>query len=682
MKHLPLFLSVALLSISAAAADAAQVETASLRENVRARPLLSPKKGSVAFVSPGAGPVRRSYHPDDGREYTAVVSEDFSLCSAGTNEDPDRTFIEGPGYLIPSQYTHAPGWHGRAVMQAGGAICIGKITDPVAGEMTGQIETPVADLTRDNGRAYLSFRAKSMAKDVDVMSVRWTTDDIMPATGEIQTVYINGDRWTTIQVDLEKCPENAVVQIWAEYNDVLIDDITLEQHHPVIDAPKARKWTNFTGDSFTANWDAVEGADHYILNVFYIRRQGTEDQLPDYKYAVKDKDVYDTHYDCTGLKPDKVYYYYVQAVNADGVESEPSQTVEVLALVVPDGITVGKVTEKSFETSWNPVDKAEFYAFQAILTHKAQADEHYALIDEPFDFDISGTREDPFVNTIGMYDMDEYGMTRSGWTMYEGGITDGGICLHNTMLGDEMYYGELTSPILVVDKNDGYIDIEFDASTFTDGVRPYIQVAVPGEVDGKTQWVLGAGGEVDEELGRDYRHISLHYKVRKGIVRFSIGCTDGGWLFIDNLRISTNLAKDAVQLMPYKYKEVEETAYTCPTPDRRRGDSYSFALMAAYQKPSMFIPVYVTSDWSDEIAVPDYEWPADGLRRVTGATAFSVVPAEGALSLTNPEGAALRVCNMAGTTIATVSLEEDTLALPAGLYIVTDGNRSVKAVVR
>ena len=72
----------------------------------------------------------------------------------------------------------------------------------------------------------------------------------------------------------------------------------------------------------------------------------------------------------------------------------------------PDGITVGKVTEKSFETSWNPVDKAEFYAFQAILTHKAQADEHYALIDEPFDFDISGTREDPFVNTIGMYDMD------------------------------------------------------------------------------------------------------------------------------------------------------------------------------------------------------------------------------------------------------------------------------------
>lgn len=98
MKHLPLFLSVTLLSISPVAAGAAQVETSPLRENVRARPLLSPKKGLGAFVSPGAGPVRRSYHPDDGREYTAVVSEDFALCSAGTNEDPDRTFIEGPGY--------------------------------------------------------------------------------------------------------------------------------------------------------------------------------------------------------------------------------------------------------------------------------------------------------------------------------------------------------------------------------------------------------------------------------------------------------------------------------------------------------------------------------------------------------------------------------------------------------
>ncbi len=98
MKHLPLFLSVTLLSISSVATDAAQVETSPLRENVRARPLLNPKKGPGAFVSPGAGPVRRSYHPDDGREYTAVVSEDFSLYSAGTNEDPDRTFIERPGY--------------------------------------------------------------------------------------------------------------------------------------------------------------------------------------------------------------------------------------------------------------------------------------------------------------------------------------------------------------------------------------------------------------------------------------------------------------------------------------------------------------------------------------------------------------------------------------------------------
>lgn len=59
---------------------------------------LARKKGSVTFINPASGHVRRSYLPDDGREYTAVVSEDFSLCSAGTNENPDRTFIEGPGY--------------------------------------------------------------------------------------------------------------------------------------------------------------------------------------------------------------------------------------------------------------------------------------------------------------------------------------------------------------------------------------------------------------------------------------------------------------------------------------------------------------------------------------------------------------------------------------------------------
>lgn len=642
------------------------------------------RQSKTAITTAGRGIQRQV--PDDGRDYTVVIEEDFSLCSAGSEDNPVKEFIENPDFSIPSQYTHTPGWSGRSIMQAGGAICIGKYYDSFTGQtMTGQIETPVLDLHRDRGRAYLQFRAKSLLPDVDMLTIRWVTPgDPMPTTGPEQTVYINGSVWSTVNVDLTDCPEDAIVQIWSEYNELLVDDIKIEQHQAPIDSPKALKWTEYTGDSFVANWTEVEGADHYLLNCYYVRREGTEDQLPDYKYILKDKEVKETSYKLTDLDPEKVYYYYVYAVNSEGLMSDESQVVEVMALTVPTDITVYNVKPESFGAKWSPVLNAEGYGFQAILTHTAQSDENYALLDELFDCIVSeGTVGSPLGNAIGYYDMDSYGLSRANWVMYEGGLIDGGIALHNyvSTYGTQ-YYGELVSPVMTIGESTGEITLEGEFCTLDEGVRPYIQIAVPGEVDGVTQWVLGAGGEINQDVESDWTYIKQTYKVKPGLVRFSIGTTDGGWLYINNLSLSVKLPQGAVQKLPYHYneiKELEKPKYKCPTPDRKAGDHYSFALMAARQKPGSYMfPIYVTSDWSDLVDVPDQHL---GVNQVIHES-VAAFGAKGRITIDNPEGKPVRVYDIAGRQVALTTSQSDEIALAAGIYIVATPQGSVKVAVK
>ncbi len=630
--------------------------------------------------------------PDDGREYTTVLEEDFSLCTAGSEENPDPTIISTADFQLPAKYTHAPGWGGRAVMSAGGMICIGRYTDSFTQEeMTGQIDLPELDLHRDQGTAYLTFRARLLAVEkFDMITVRWTAEtDMLPVTGEEQTIAVSGQSWSTYEVTLTKCPENAVIQIYTDENELLIDDIKVEQFKPEVEAPKALKWTEFTGDSFKAHWTKVANADHYVFNCYYVRREGTEDTLPSYKYVAKNVELTDTCYQLTNLNIDKVHYYYVRAVSASGVVSEESQLVEVLDLTVPSNIKVKNVSTEGFRVTWDPVHNAEGYGFQAILDHTAPADEDYALLDESFDvIESAGEIGSPYVNTVGLYDMDSYGISRANWVMYEGGVINGGLALRNTESSyGETYYGELVSPIMSIGQSTGEITFEADYATL-DGVKPYIQIAVPGVVNGVNQWVRGAGGEIEQEIGETWTHVKQTYKVKPGLIRFSFGCTDGGWLYMDNVKLSVRLPKGATQRLLYLYNEIKDNldspSYYCETPDRKYGDEYSFALMAARQRPgTSFFPIYVNSKWSELMQVPhvDMEW--DGIREVTAESSLNVSVSGNVLTVSNPTEAAVVVTTLSGRTAGRTSASSATFTLAPGVYIVSAaGSQSVKVLIK
>lgn len=109
--------------------------------------------------------------------------------------------------------------------------------------------------------------------------------------------------------------------IYGVFSEV-VSATTLDDAQPPA-APVA-KWATFLKpDSFTANWSAVEGADHYEIDVFYIKHGHKV-----YLWPYQEKIVRATSFRIYGTKKNRKYAYLVRAVNEDG-ESPDSNTILV-----------------------------------------------------------------------------------------------------------------------------------------------------------------------------------------------------------------------------------------------------------------------------------------------------------------------------------------------------------------
>ena len=57
-------------------------------------------------------------------EPTVVIDEDFSLFTAGSEENPDDKSITTSSFYVESKYTKIPKWIGYNVCQAGGVCAL------------------------------------------------------------------------------------------------------------------------------------------------------------------------------------------------------------------------------------------------------------------------------------------------------------------------------------------------------------------------------------------------------------------------------------------------------------------------------------------------------------------------------------------------------------------------------
>lgn len=124
-------------------------------------------------------------------------------------------------------------------------------------------------------------------------------------------------------------------------------------------APVANNAFNVQQTSFGANWNNVENATSYLLDV--ATDNSFTDLLPDYK----NKEIQNnTSFSVTGLQPNTTYYYQLRAHNRSGF-SPYSKTIMVITLPDPPATptvdTASVIKQTSFNVNWKSTSTSTSY---------------------------------------------------------------------------------------------------------------------------------------------------------------------------------------------------------------------------------------------------------------------------------------------------------------------------------
>lgn len=446
-----------------------------------------------------------------------IVEEDFSKFTAGSETAPDATDLANAQTGdISADYTQVPGWSGAAVFQAGGSAYIGFYEGD-----TGWLNTPILDFSANNGTFTMTFRAKSALSSGDELNMLLLYPGEQYAASSQSVILTN--EWKEYSFSLSKGTAESFIQMWTYEGEYFIDDIKISaeglsapqnptvskymgtsaelswdavagadsyllnvyyfsmdtwayvyllQNEPVtgttytidglnpsesyffdvaavqgdkvsplsesvsivspIEAPTALPATNYSATSFTANWEAVEGAASYLLSVMSMTEEG------DTQYVLENKEVQGTSYDVNDLTAGTVYYYQVTAKMSDGSVSQPSEMIAALpTLSKPVVKEATDITATGFTANWESVEFANVYLATLYKEHTAKTDETYTIANASFEgLESTGTLESP--ETF----FDAYQLTREdgayGWYISMAATIPGAMGLDNSFA---MFFG-------------------------------------------------------------------------------------------------------------------------------------------------------------------------------------------------------------------------------------------------
>lgn len=643
----------------------------------------------VKFIEPrmdndSAGSRRNA--PDDGREYRTILFEDFDKLTYGTAEEPEMSFLlnTSSGYVDP-KWTEMPGWEGSGLRSAGGNLLIDMVNysygDGSSYAYGGYLVTPELDLSKDYGTTYLSFRARSLGTEPGYIYITW--DYPYEEGGQITSILYDG--WATYEnIVLDNCPSGCTITIQAPSSRMLIDWIKIEKFKPELEAPEVLKWKDYDDSGqyvhFTPRWEPVEGAQKYELHVYRYYDDGVstkkvvkETNLTSTEFAITDKQKLDKNY---------TYYYYVIAKN-DNYTSEESSRVMVYDVMTPEIVGVENNTQHGFTALWNPVNNACGYGYFNGLTHTAQNDGTYYVMRENFDAVVrpeTATMTNPDISIIGLDDMDELPMSRANWRLYEGAYIDGAIGMHNRLIGDELYNGQLVSPTMILGASDRKVRVSADFAS-PSGTRPIIFLFCPvrNPETGITSWQEVDRHEISD-ITSEFTHHEVELQATSSLCIVNISLDDmNGFFFLDNLDISQYLLQNEYVAVPYTYTEThdhDDTGFYDRTPDRMPGDVYRFYVYAARELPgSSWFVRYVTSEVSDSYTVPDVEFVGTEGVRATGAATVSI----NARKVTALADVAIYSAD--GTRAAALSCGQSAI-LSAGIYVARSQQGVLKFIIK
>ncbi len=585
---------------------------------------------------------------------TVLISENFDKFTAGTPEAPDTKVLDG---FIANSMTQTPGWSAYYVYQAGGCVRVARSENNNA-----NISTPVIEIPNNGKPVYISFKAKLSQDNTDR---DWAEVYMSEVTdGSVSKVFYNDyeyvyDEWKEYNFEFKK--QRNGTQYFFSFNgydaDVLIDDIKIMFLDEKVKSPVAEAYSNFKTDGFTANWQAVEGADSYLVSLYTINNDRDKTR----NYIEKDRSVTTLSTDFTGLDtPNNVYYYVVQTV-IGGEKSPESNAIRIHDLVKPTSLKAENDGHNGVKLTWDAVPGAQYYEIEALREHTASTDETVTLIRENFDGMISdGTIDEPDQTPPASEELDEFTET-PGWIATYPAHVNGAYCIIGYFYQTSGQLVYLESPLMDMSANDGKIDVSVDLYARTAGAELESFRAILRTMKLENNRLITTDSYETERIPEEWTNVKTTLKGGTANSVFEI-CSRDGWLYIDNIKITQELKAGEKIKVAYLNEKSETPEITLPVNDLLSGQRLVYRIRAVkevWDEHGFSCDEYVRSPYTA------YE----SLQVATAGIEDIVV--DGADKVSD-------VYNLQGIVIKRNASANDIDNLPAGVYIINGKKVAVK----
>ncbi len=621
----------------------------------------------------------------DAPEPSVVFAEDFSLVPAIEPWSGSRKAAFNQDETMKPEFFHQEGWKGWYITYGMEAGMVHFEMDQDA-----YLQTPALELSADGGKVTVSFEYRRLSWPGELT----TTDNFYVqlrdrADGKdkgITGILANGvqvnTEWKEYRVTLEGGTPDCSVRFWCGSYPGDLRNVKVMQVRPQLDIPVADTFTDFTGESFTAHWRQVEGADHYLLSVFTI-----DDDTR--AYRMQDQVVEGTAYKVEGLDPAKTYHYAVKARKGELVSGE-SAVIRCFGIPKPVLGAFSEVTADRFRVSWEAPYNANTYQLETFVRHTAPQAERYYLLDEDFLRTPSQNVQPDSPARGGAAEwLDDY-IHRSNWSVKHPAYAADCIGLDNTFasMGE---YGEIDGPTMDLSADGGKVTVEMRVRARNAASMSIYLMNAREKVNEFTSDIIADRVELwDKDCKLDPlteewtdRVFTLTGGNRESYIAIQ-AYGYGALVQIDRLAISQELKEGEAARVPFR----SVVTGACEAYISTDGEGFSNAddefeceLMGAYVPNPGQDEQTVTSEWSDiaSVRLPDGK---SGISGTTDTATFSATTDGSRVIVENPGGNTVAVYTVSGTLVTSSrDAMVVTKTLPSGIYIVSAGEKAVKVAL-
>ncbi len=580
-----------------------------------------------------------------------VLTEDFAKFTKGSVGEPALDSPVAVDGTISADLTQTAGWTGTDLFQAGGTayLQVG----------TGMLTTPALDLSGNEGGYVIKFKAKADAEGTFLMIM-----DYMNPTGYGFSTLTT--ECADYEVPMTGGTAFSQIAFPAMYGAFYIDDIVIDDGG--VSIPALLPASDYTRDSFTANWEAAAGADSYALNV-YTLHYNTTTTIFEREYLLEGFVVEGTSHVVEGIDFGTPYYYTVCGRQGTNVTQEQERPMTAIPtdVAAPTAFAAYDISKDGFTGSWSASDLATVYAMHVIKVHTAAADGDYDLVDTDFSyFQTEGTPDAPQKELEGCIDGD--------WQVAMPAYAKGMLGLNNQdfdLFGAAM----LVSPVFDMSVGSGTVKISLDAMG-----RKGLDKASMGIAH------YNAAGGIEYIDKYDFVVSETMQTIEKSFTgadqnSFVVISSDVlGILFIDNLKVSIDMRKDQSILVPVRTYETAETSQEATNLGIAYGDLVGYYVTAIYRDNGNQLPE-VESERSNAVSV---DMPS-GVEDISGAPAkISISVTDGVIKVKKTADSTVAVYAIDGSTVFYGGHGELTVCCrpsDAGIYIVKVGADTFKIVI-